>query len=84
MPFTVGMVPSKSSRLIRKVNNLLKKDGNFIEHGGIGLVSYHLRHVFQFIDLTDHLFKPLIVIDQKPDAALIANPESVNREYPQR
>ncbi len=27
-----------------------------------------LRHIFD-IDLTDHLFQALIVIDQKPDAA---------------
>lgn len=46
MLFIVGMVLLKLLCLIWKVNNLFKKDGNFIEYGGIGLVLYYFCYVF--------------------------------------
>lgn len=46
------------------LSELLEEDGNFIKHRRIGLVARNFHHIFQFIDLTDHLLQALVVIDK--------------------
>ena len=48
----------------RREDQLLKKDGNFAEHGWVGLVAHYFLNVFQLFDLANHLPEALIVIDQ--------------------
>ena len=51
---------------------LFEEHRDFAEHGGIGLITHHLLNVFQLFDLANHLPEALIVVDQQPDAALVA------------
>ena len=50
---------------------LTQRDGNFIKHGRIGLVTPPSLRPPVF-NLTDHLPQPLVIIHREPDAAVVA------------
>ena len=41
---------------VQVLSGLLEEDAYLVEHRRVGLVAGHFHHVFQFVDLANHLF----------------------------
>lgn len=50
--------------IVQALNGLLEEHAYLVKHRRVGLVARDFHHIFQFINLADHLFQTLVIVDQ--------------------